>query len=88
MITGFFLDLPYYFLSFLIGLLPASQGFPPDILSAAQYIGSKIGIFGPVMPIETLSACLGILFAAQLGVWAFKSLKWIISHVPFVGGHR
>lgn len=86
MITQYFLDLPYYALSGIINFFPLSQGFPPQALQAANAIGSKIGIFGPVMPLDTLSLCLGILFSAQLGIWGFKTIKWIMSHVPFIGG--
>lgn len=86
MITDKLIELPYYFLSFVIGLLPRSEGFPPTVLEAASSIGEKIGIFEPVMPVATLSACLGVLFAAQLGVWSWKSFKWIVGHIPYIGG--
>lgn len=86
MITDAFISIPYAFLSLIIGLLPASEGFPPEVLASASYIGSQIGMFEPLMPIATLSACLGILFAAQLGIWSWKSIKWIISHIPWFGG--
>lgn len=86
MITDAFITLPYSFLAMLIGFLPASQGFPPEVLSAANLVGSKIAIFEPVMPVATMSACLGILFSAQLGIWGWKTFKWIISHIPYFGG--
>lgn len=86
MIFTNFLLIPYYFLAFIIGLIPASQGFPPEVLAAAEAVGSKIGIFGPVMDVATLSAVLGILFSAQIGIWAWKSFKWIVSHIPWIGG--
>jgi len=86
MITGYFLNLPYYFISFLIGLLPASQGFPPEILAAAQTIGGQIGMFEPVFPTGDLAAGLAIVSASQIGVWSWKTFKWVVSHIPWFGG--
>jgi len=86
MITAWFLELPYYFLAFVIGLLPASEGLPASVVQAATLIGSQIGIFEPIMPLATLGTVLGILFSAEIGVWSWKSFKWIASHIPFVGG--
>lgn len=86
MITDAFISLPYAFLSMLIGFFPASQGFPVEVIQSAELIGSKIGIFEPVMPIATLSLVLGVLFSAQLGMWSWKTFKWVISHIPYFGG--
>ena len=86
MILTTFLLLPYYFLAFIIGLMPASEGFPPEVLAGANAVGAKIGIFGPVMPVATLSTVLGLLFGAQLGIWAWKTFKWVMSHIPWIGG--
>jgi len=88
MITDFFLRLPYYFLSWFIGLLPAAKPLPGDIMASAQLIGTKIGIFEPVMPLVALSSALGILFSAQVAIWTWQGFKWLSSHIPFIGGHK
>lgn len=86
MITQWFLDLPYYALASFISILPASQGFPSEVLTGANLIGAQLGLFSPVFPTADLAAALGILFSAQIAVWSWKTLKWIISHVPLIGG--
>jgi len=86
MITGYFLNFPYYFIAFFIGLLPASQGFPSQILAAAQTIGGQIGMFDPVFPTTDLAAALAILSSAQIGIWSWKTFKWLASHIPIIGG--
>jgi len=80
------LKLPYYFLSFFISLLPASEGFPPEVMQGASFLGSQIGIFEPILPIATLSIVLTILIGAEIGIWSFKTFKWVFSHIPVIGG--
>jgi len=86
MITQYFLDLPYYIVASFINFFPPSVGFPPDVLQSAELIGGQIGMFDPVMPVADLSAALGILFSAQIGIWVYKSSKAILAHIPFIGG--
>jgi len=86
MITGALMNLAYTLLHGIISLLPTSQGFPADALSSAQTIGGYVGIFSPVISIATLGTTLALVFSVELGVFGFKTVKWIISHVPFIGG--
>lgn len=88
MILEFFMLLPYRFLSFMIGILPAGHNLPPEILSGAVEVGGTIGIFSPVLPVATLGAALAILFGAQIGIWTWKTLKVLMTHLPWIGGHR
>lgn len=86
MITGAIINLAYFMLNGIISLLPASQGFPPDALAAAHTIGGYVGIFDPIISIATLAATLTLVFSVELGIFGFKTGKWIVGHIPFIGG--
>lgn len=88
MIVEFFLLLPYRFLSFMIGIIPAGKSLPSDVVDAANAVGGTVGIFSPIIPMVHLGAALSILFAAQIGIWSWKTIKVVMTHVPWVGGHR
>lgn len=86
MITGAIINLAYVLLSGIVSLFPTSQGFPADALASAHTIGGYAGIFNPVISLSTLAATLGIVFSVEIAIFGFKSTKWIISHIPFIGG--
>jgi len=86
MITEFFLKLPLLFLSWLIGLFPLSTGFPQDVHTAASSLGGYLGILSPLVPLDTLATVVGLVFAVELSIFAFKTFKWLFSHVPIIGG--
>lgn len=86
MITSIFITLAFSVLSWVIGILPDSSGFPADATTAFQSLGGYLGIWDPILPIATLATCVGLVFAVELGIFAFKSVKWIISHIPWIGG--
>lgn len=86
MIGEFFLKIPYFFLSWLTSLFPVSSGFPQEVHTAATALGGYLGILDPLVPIATLTTVVGIIFSVELGIFGFKTLKWLISHVPGIGG--
>lgn len=86
MITEFFLKIPYFFLSWLISVFPLSTGFPVEVHEAATALGGYLGILDPLVPIETLTTVVGILFSVEIAIFGFKTLKWLMSHVPGIGG--
>lgn len=86
MITGAIINLAYTLLSGIISLLPSSQGFPSDALAAATTIGGYVGVFNPIISVATLATTLSLVFSVEIGIFGFKTGKWIISHLPFIGG--
>lgn len=86
MITGAFINLAYLILDFIMGIFPASAGLPAEAHSAAVSIGGYLGIFSPIVPIATLLTCVTIVFSVEIGIFGFKTVKWIMGHVPFIGG--
>jgi len=86
MITDAFLRLAFWLADFIIGILPSSEGFPEAAYEAFNQAGSYFDIWSPVIPIDVVFTCVGIVFAVELGLFGFKTLKWIISHIPWIGG--
>lgn len=84
-VTGI-ISLAYSILNWLINVLPNSTGFPTEAQSAFTTLGGYLGVWSPILPITTLATCVGIIFSMELGIFAFKSIKWIISHIPWIGG--
>lgn len=86
MIADIFLKIPYFFLQWLIGILPASSGFPPEIIDSAVYLGSFMGMFSPLIPIDVMVYTLTLIFTVEIGIFTFKTLRWLFGHIPFIGG--
>ena len=83
---NFIVSIVYNFLAFLIGLFPTGQGFPTEVHSAFSTLGGYVGLLDPIIPIATMLWCLMLVFGVEIAIFGFKTLKWIISHIPFVGG--
>lgn len=86
MIGNLVLSFVFSFLQFLITIFPASVGFPPAAATALSSIGGYFGMFDSLIPLSTLLSVLLLVFGAEIAVWSFRSLKWIISHIPLIGG--
>jgi len=86
MITDFFINLGIYVLGFLTSLFPTSTGFPTEVANSASYLGGIVGVFDPLVPLGTLATVLTLYVAFDLIIFGFKTLKWIFSFIPFIGG--
>jgi len=84
--TSFLFTIAYNFLSFLINHLPSGGVFPTEVHSAFSTLGGYVGMFDVFVPISTLLYCLLLLFSVEIGVFAFKTIKWLVSHIPLIGG--
>jgi len=76
----------YSFVSGLINLLPKGTGFPSEVHSAFSTLGSYTGILDVFIPLSTLLFCLTTIFSVELAIFGFKTVKWLISHIPIIGG--
>lgn len=83
--TGF-VYIGAYILSAIIAILPTSTGFPSEVTDAFTTMAGYVQILDTILPISTLATVLGILIAVDLAIFGFKTLKWLVSHIPFVGG--
>jgi len=86
MITTGIINLAYSILNWLINLLPASSGFPTEAHTAMTTLGGYLGIASPLVPIATLLSVLTLIFSIEIGIFGFKTIKWIMSHIPWIGG--
>jgi len=86
MIADLFFSIVFWLVNGLINMLPASQGIPADAFVALRMIGGDIGMFNGVFPTSTLLLCLTIVFGGAIGIYGFRTLKWVISHLPWIGG--
>jgi len=86
MILNAILTLAYNSLSWIVNLLPASSGFPQEAHAAMTGLGGYLGVWSPILPISTLLTCVGLIFSVEIGIFGFKTVKWISSHIPFIGG--
>jgi len=86
MITTAFLSIVAYFFELIISVFPQGTGFPAQVHTASQQIGGYVGILDPIFPIDTLYQIIILVIVIEIAILGFKSLKWVISHIPFVGG--
>jgi len=86
MITTAFLAIVNYFFQLIVNVFPVGNGFPSQVHTASQQIGGYVGILDPIFPIDTLYQIIILVIVIEIAILGFKSLKWVISHIPFVGG--
>jgi len=86
MITSFFVSFAAYVLQTIVAIFPDSTGLPTDVTTALTQFGGYVGILSPILPISSLATVFALVITFELSVFAFKGIKWLISHVPFVGG--
>jgi len=86
MIGDLFFNIVYWFASSIIAMFPASQGFPEEVHTAASTIGGYFGMFDSLIPIATLLTCITLIFSVEIGIFGFRTVKWVISHLPLIGG--
>lgn len=86
MITTAIIIIAYQLISWFLMILPASNGFPIEAHTAMTSLGGYLDIWSPILPITTLMTVLTFVFGVEISIFGFKSVKWIISHIPWVGG--
>jgi hypothetical protein len=86
MIFSGFVYVGTFVLQLITSILPTSSGFPVEVQDAFNTMGGYVMILDSILPIGTLATVLGILIATDLIIFGFKTFKWVISHIPAVGG--
>lgn len=86
MITTAIINLAYFLINGLISFFPVGTGFPSAAHDAAIALGGYLGILSPLIPTSTLLTCLTLVLTVELAIFGFKTLKWVISHIPWIGG--
>jgi len=80
------LNLILSFLVSVLSLFPIGTGFPASFHSAITSLGGYLHILDPLVPISTLLTCVTLIFGVELAVFGFKTLKWLLSYIPWFGG--
>lgn len=86
MIGDLFFQIVFWFANGLVNMFPLSEGLPPDVMASANYIGGYLVMFEPVIPVGTLSATVALVLTVELAIYGFRTLKWVVSHLPLIGG--
>jgi len=76
----------YTLISWVLGLFPSSTGFPFEVHEAMASLGGYVGIWSPILPMKILAFWIGIVLAVEISIFGFRTVKWLISHIPQIGG--
>lgn len=88
MITNGLLSLGWLVLHWIVNLFPLSTGFPTEVHTALETIGGYASIFNPIFPYQDMGIIIGILVGVEVGIFVFKTMRWGIGYLPFVGGKK
>lgn len=86
MITTAIINLGYSIINGIIGFFPTGPGFNVEVHDAVTSLGGYLQILDPLIPIATLLTVVSLVFTVEIALFGFRTLKWVISHIPFVGG--
>jgi len=80
MITGFFLQLFYSFIAFVVGLLPTTA-YPSGISDGIELFWSYVNLFSMVIPVQAILTVvlLSLSYAAALLLW--DALHWVLRRI-------
>lgn len=86
MITDVFLKIVHFLLQLISQLFPSGIGFPEAVHTAAETIGGYARTLDPVLPFDTLYTVLVLTITVEIAVFTFRGFRWMISHLPLIGG--
>lgn len=86
MITDSIISIAFTVLSWIISIFPTSTGFSTDVTTAFTTIGGYVGMWTGLLPMSILATAIGIVFSVEIIIFLFKTVKWIASHIPWIGG--
>lgn len=86
MITEAFFQILDYVFSLMLSVFPESGGFPQEVHESAVLLGGYARTLDPIIPFDTLAQIIGLTIIVELAILAFKTFKWLLGHVPLVGG--
>jgi len=86
MITNALINFAYYVANFFINLFPVGSGFPVSVHNATSSLGGYLRIIDPLLPVSTLATIVVLVVAFELALFAFRTFRWLLTYLPFVGG--
>jgi len=86
MIISGLLIIAGFILTSVISVFPVSTGFPTEVTTSISTLAGYVALINVLLPVPTLATIIGLLVSVEIAVFGFKTFKWLISHIPFVGG--
>lgn len=86
MILELLSNIGYAIVSSIIGIFPVSTGLPAEVLTSAATIGGYVQVWDVLFPVATFATVITLVFSVEISIFGFKTVKWILSHLPFIGG--
>lgn len=83
MITDALLAVAWLFMELFIALLPSSPGLPTEFETGLQSLFDSAWGLNGILPVDSLLAVLGALFAFELAVYTYKFVRWLLASLPF-----
>lgn len=77
----------FLLLTFLINFFPSGSTLPSGFHTAVTALGGYLHILDPLVPISTLLTCVSLIFAVEISLFGFKFLRWVLGHIPQIGGN-
>jgi len=87
MITNFLLQSAYWVLEKIASWFSLSTGYPAIVGTSMTQLGGYYQSWNGILPITTLNVLLLLSIALRIVIWQWKNIKWLMSHIPFIGGH-
>ena len=81
MILDFIVGVLFTFVEGVLGLLPTYT--PPDFASLGGSLGQALASANQLFPIATVGACIGLIVALQLFVFAWHAVVFVYELIPF-----
>lgn len=85
MITNAFFLLPLGLFSIISLIFPVIS-IPSEIASSLASAVSSLWALNSFIPIPTLAIVVGTIFGVEILLFSFNFLRWVFSHIPFIGG--
>jgi len=80
MITGFFLQVGYAFLSFLVGLLPVIA-FPASASAAISTVWGYVNALSFLLPVSTILTVFVLALSFHVAVLLWRLLNLVASYI-------
>lgn len=76
----------YWFVSFMIGLLPSVERLPDDLETAIAYIRAFMsGMIDIVPGLSILPAVVSFILLFEVGMFAFFAFNWVLNLIRGAG---
>lgn len=85
MIISFLLTAADGFFSWILGILPDSEGLPEGISDAFELIFAALNAMSFIIPVSSLFTAITIVVSYELVMWAFFAFLWVWKRIPFLG---